>query len=380
MKTASDKVTFVTQFYQRARGGLGRYEESLLLELGKRVQLSIRPAQPLAAPPVLEKMASWIGISLQGFLANYPCRVDSVSGDLIHLCNQNLALSLFARQLPPSVLTVHDIITRVEKTQHPQMYSNLGAVARLMLHLNMMAIRRADRIISVSEYTKGDLAERLKIDPERIDVVHNGVDHELFRPLETPGPERYGLGDRDKTLLYVGSKHPRKNVGLVIQAMAQVAREFPQSVLILAGPPGTHDQEAAIDALIQDKDLAAHVVRIGFLSLEDLISLYNLSCVFVYPSLSEGFGLPPLEAMACGCPVVVSDATSLPEVVGDGGILVDPEDVEGWVHAITAVLKDDALREELRQRGLARAARFSWERAAEETIRVYEKLGAGGRG
>ena len=102
-----------------------------------------------------------------------------------------------------------------------------------------------------------------------------------------------------------------------------------------------------------------------------------MSLLFVYPSMYEGFGLPPLEAMACGCPAVVSDATSLPEVVGNGGVLVDPQDVEGWVQAITAILKDDSLRDDLRQRGLERAAMFDWARTAEETIQVYQEMGVG---
>ena len=380
MKTISGKVSFITQYYRHAGGGLGRYEDFLVPELLKKVPIRLISASPVRFPGGIVGLARLSGRDLHAVAANYPCRLrDPLVDSLVHLCNQNLALALLTNRIQKSVITVHDIITYVDLKSRSLGGTDYGPIALLLLRVNSWAIRRADRVIAISNHTKRDLVEILGVDAAKVVVIPNGVDHTVYRPLAAPTEflQRFDLAQNAKYVLYVGSRHPRKNLGTLCRAMARVRTIVPQARLLMVGPSGTPDQERALSASIQAAGLDQSVDFISFVPPAELPLVYNMSTLFVYPSMYEGFGLPPLEAMACGCPAVVSDATSLPEVVGNGGVLVDPEDVEGWVQAITAILKDDSLRDDLRQRGLERAAMFDWARTAEETIQVYQEMGVG---
>ena len=175
-----------------------------------------------------------------------------------------------------------------------------------------------------------------------------------------------------KFILYVGVLEPRKNVPLLMEAYAQIAAEYPDVPLIIAGKKGWMYEE--IFQQVTQLGIAERTRFLGYVPEDDLIGLYNAARVFVYPSRYEGFGLPVLEAMQCGVPVITCDVSSMPEVAGDAALLVNPDDAPGLAQSMRRVLDDDALARDLSQRGQARATQFSWQRCARETLEVYRSL------
>ena len=198
-----------------------------------------------------------------------------------------------------------------------------------------------------------------------------------FRPLDEAAVRafraRYGLPDR--FILYLGTLEPRKNVPRLLEAYARLRRGGEAPMLVLAGPRGW--RHAAIDARVAALGLGDAVRFLGYVPASDLPLCYNAASVFVYPSLYEGLGLPPLEALACGTPVVASNASSLPEALGDAALLVDPRDPAALAGALAAALADEPLRGRLRAAGFAQARRFSWRRMAEQTLAVYHGVRQG---
>ncbi len=233
-------------------------------------------------------------------------------------------------------------------------------------------IERANRIITISNYIKRE-GIGFGLPEEKLRVIHLGFDQEFFR-IYPPRDLRllkkqYRLPEH--FMLFVGSIEPRKNLKNLISAYLSLDKEIRKDIkLVLAGFKGW--ENGGIMELL--KKVKSDVVYLGYLSNIELGKLYNLATLFVYPSLYEGFGLPPLEAMACGCPVVVSDAASMPEVCGDAAQYVDPHDVDSIAHGIVRVLSDGARRRSLIVRGLARSRLFNWERAAKDHIAVFEEV------
>jgi len=272
--------------------------------------------------------------------------------------------SLFA--LRNTVLTVHDLSflhqPRWFRTGHAAYYRH--AVAR--------SARLARRVIADSQATAADLHERLGIPEDRIDVIPLGVD-EAYKPLPEDAAARvrtkYGLPERH--FLYLGTLEPRKNLERLIEAWSRIADACPLD-LVLAGRSGW--KTGAIEHAIAASPHARRIHRPGFVDQQDLPALIGAAEVFVWPSLCEGFGLPPLEAMACGVPVLTSNVSSLPEVVGDAALLVDPHDVDAIATAMLQLVKDASLRDALKARGLDRAAGFTWRRTAEATIETYRAV------
>jgi len=232
----------------------------------------------------------------------------------------------------------------------------------------------ADAIIAVSRSTKAEILKYLKVPEEKIQVIYEGCSP-AFRPLPRDESkrkirEKYNIpGD---FILYVGTLEPRKNLKGLIQAYHR-SRAREDFLLVLAGGKGWKYKH--IFRLVSQLDLKDKVIFTGYVPDSDLPALYSSASLFVYPSFYEGFGLPPLEAMACGIPVIVSRTTSLPEVVGDAGVYVDPMEVEQISTAIDTVLADAQLRHTLQKRGLKRAKLFTWEKTARETLKLYRKLG-----
>ncbi|RLC69773.1 MAG: glycosyltransferase family 1 protein [Chloroflexi bacterium] len=283
--------------------------------------------------------------------------------------------------LPPvwrarAVLTVHDLsFLRV-----PECFT--GALRRYLERVVPRSVRRADHVIADSHSTKRDLVELLGTPAGKVTVIHSGVEPR-FRPIVDraalgPVRQRYDLPER--FIISVGTLQPRKNFATLVEAFARLKSETgnwkpgARSLkLVIAGGRGWLYEE--IFARVEALGLQGDVLFPGFVADEDLPALYNLAEAFVLPSLYEGFGLPPLEAMACGTPVVTSNVSSLPEVVGDAGLMVEPADVESLAAAIERVLEDGGLRREMVQRGLARAKEFTWERAARRLLGVYTRMG-----
>ena len=234
------------------------------------------------------------------------------------------------------------------------------------------AARKARNILTISEYSRRRISSLLAIPSQRVHVVHLAVE-ESYRPLEKPDPallSRYGI--RAPYLLYVGDLKPLKNVGFLLETYAKLPAPLRERYqLVIAGSWGTgfSDVKRQSEAL----GIAARTICCGFIEEADLPKIYAQAALFVYPSLYEGFGLPPLEAMACGVPVVCSNRTSLPEVVGEGGLLLDPKDTSAWPETVQRLLTQDEARRQLAARGLARAKHFTLEKTAERFLKALEE-------
>jgi glycosyltransferase involved in cell wall biosynthesis len=276
-----------------------------------------------------------------------------------------------ARTRCPSVITMHDLAFLL----YPRFLTRDSA--RYYGQVDVAA-RQADHIIAVSESTKRDTVRLLGVPPQKITVIHEAA-HPLFTPLtddETLARIRVHYRLPSDFVLFVSTIEPRKNLPTLLRAFRRLRDNYKsQTLLAIAGRRGWLSEE--VDGVIADLKLDNAVRFLGGVPNEELVYLYNAARLFVLPSFYEGFGLPPLEAMACGTPVIVSNVSSLPEVVGDAGLLVHPEDVEGLTVAMWRALTDEDLRRELREKGFKRARTFSWQRAARETLDVYRKVARG---
>lgn len=266
----------------------------------------------------------------------------------------------------PMVVTVYDLSFLL----FPQ---GLSAARRWYLrNFTGLTCRRALRVLAISQSTADDLSRLLGISGDRIDVTPLGYDKAVFRPMTAATIEefraRQGLPDR--FWLFVGTLEPRKNLTMLLRAYARLphSRRLP---LILCGGKGWMADD--IFATIEREGLGEHVRHIGFVPAEDLPLWYNSAEAFLYPSIYEGFGLPVLEAMACGAPVVTTSVSSLPEVAGEAGLCLPPEDAERWTGALNDISTDHDWREAARAKGLERARRFSWQRTAALTLDSYRK-------
>ncbi|MDQ3702124.1 MAG: glycosyltransferase family 4 protein [Chloroflexota bacterium] len=265
------------------------------------------------------------------------------------------------------IVTLHDAIA----FRYPEGYTRLNN----FLHRQYVpaTLRNVDAVITVSEDSRKDLVHFLQLPPHKVFVVPNAAGP-AFRPLPSEvaleTARRYGAAP--PFILYVGALEARKNVPTLLHAFARLRPHFPEVTLVICGQPTW--KFAEIPKTLAALDLASSVRFTGFVADADLPALYNAAAVFCFPSFYEGFGLPVLEAMACGTPVVCSKASSLPEVAGDAALLVEPSDIIGLADALAGPLADQALAASLRERGLARAATFSWARAAELTLGVYRHV------
>jgi len=265
----------------------------------------------------------------------------------------------------PTVVTVHDLSLLVHPEWHPR-----DRVRYFERHFGRR-LRWVRRFIAVSAYTRTEMIRHLGLPADAIDVVHLAA-RPAFRPMP---PQWYRpllrtLGLPDSYLLFVGTIEPRKNVSGLVEAYMQLPAPLrARYPLVIVGRWGWGYAEAAA----RIERLNGQVRLIGYVSEQQLVAIYNGAAALVYPSWYEGFGLPPLEMMACGRPVIASNRTSLPEVLGDAALMVDPEHTESIAAAIRTVLEEPELAERLGRRGLARAAHFSWLQTAARTAAVYRK-------
>ena len=363
-RPAASRVVFVAT---TGHGSMDRYSRQLAPHLGVEILetgMYQRTGELFGIPLVSTR-------SLRGLAADLAFvrrlrRLDAV----VHFPNHHMA-RYGSFLSAPHVVTVHDVIRHLDARGGECLIHVPNARDRIFLRLDAAGIRAAAAVIAVSEATKRDLVTHLGAPPERVFVVYEGVDHRLFRPVE-----RRLLDAR--YVLFVGSEHPRKNLVTLLRAFASLTREraFRDLKLVKLGAAGGPEGPFRDDTLraVRELGLERDVVFTGPVDDEDLPVYYSGAECLVLPSLYEGFGLPPLEAMACGCPAIVSSAGSLPEIAGDAALAVDPRDADALAAAIRAVLTDDTLRADLRRRGRARAASFTWERAGAETMRVYDAV------
>jgi glycosyltransferase involved in cell wall biosynthesis len=357
------------------RAGLGRYAESLaralVQEHPKRFALFYnrdRETSPLAGLERVPtrtvcagykpwRMAVWLGQFLGlGFERLVP------EAELYH-ATEHLLLPL---RRVPTVLTVHDLIYHLFPEHHKPL--NFWFLNRAM----PLFVQRARAVIAVSESTKQDLIRCYSVHPDKIIVVHEAAAPH-FRPAS---PEaiaavrtRYGLPEG--FILTVGTIEPRKNLSRLLDALQRLRQKGDDARLVMVGSKGWLYE--GFFRRLEELQLGDAVLLPGYVPDADLPAVYSAATLCVLPSLYEGFGLSVLEAMACGTAVVCSRASSLPEVSGDAARYFDPTDVDEMAEAIETVWHDEALRAEMGRRGLAQAARFSWARAAEETMAVYQR-------
>ena len=296
----------------------------------------------------------------------FPRACRRLGADLIHVPYWGSPL----RSPSPTVVTVHDLIPMVLREYRG------GALARFYTSLVAAAARGAQHVITDSSASKADVTTRLAIPEARVTAIHLAAD-EHFQPgsADRAVLDRYGLPE--SYVLYLGGFDIRKNVSGLLHAYSfvgpAIGDEYP---LVLAGrfPPTVSRRFPDIRGLMQELALGGWVKMTGFVDEADKLAIYRGAAVVVQVSTYEGFGLTALEAMACGKPVVVSDRSSLPEVVGPAGFVLDPDDHRGIAGAIIACAIQDGLREELRELGLAQAARFSWSLTANRTLEVYRQV------
>jgi glycosyltransferase involved in cell wall biosynthesis len=282
--------------------------------------------------------------------------------------------------LPPlvrcrSIVTIHDCI----HLMFPQYLPGRLALAYARTSI-VTAARRADRVLTVSESSKRDILRFVDVPAEKIDVIYNAPDERFaVEPrLEDVDRvrERYQL--QDEFVLYAGNVKPHKNLARVIEAFHIVRkRGLDRLKLVMIGDEIS--KYAELRRAVHRHQLHQYVRFLGYLPEDTLAVLYRLAGVFVFPSLYEGFGLPPLEAMASGTPVVTSNVSSLPEVAGDAAILVDPYDPAAIADGMYRVLTDRPLQASLRQKGIARAREFSWEESVRRVHDIYKRVASGGR-
>ncbi len=287
--------------------------------------------------------------------------------DLFHATDFVLAPTRARRK----VLTVHDLAFLF--------YPN-AAMPSLHHYLNIVvprSVQRADGIIADSHHTAHDLTEQWRVPPERITVVQGAVDHSHFRPVIDPVRrqavrERYAIGDRP-FILALSRLEPRKNFARLIEAFAQARLEaqLPHRLVIGGGKGWLYDE---IFRSVGELDLQEHVHFTGFVEEADLPALYSTAEFFAYPSLYEGFGLPIVEALACGTPVLAADNSCLPEAGGPGAFYVQAEEVGSIAAGIAQLATDAALRAQLRIAGLQHAAQFTWERSAQQLLAAYARV------
>jgi glycosyltransferase involved in cell wall biosynthesis len=266
----------------------------------------------------------------------------------------------------PAVATVHDIAFHLFPEIQPPAYRNYWT------RWTRIACEQADRIIAVSEATRRDLLEHFRVDPAKVKVVHEAADPFMSEPAEPGELEkiRSQLGFPDRFLLFVGTLEPRKNLPFLLSvyrlAKAQ-GKELPP-LLVAGGKGWLHDSISEEMA-----GLGEAVRPLGYLDRPSLRALYREATLVLVPSKYEGFGLQAMEAMAAGGAVIAADLSSLPEVVGEGGVLLPVTDPRVWVDNLVRLVEDSSARERLREKGLDQASRFSWKRAARETLTVYRE-------
>jgi glycosyltransferase involved in cell wall biosynthesis len=290
--------------------------------------------------------------------------------DILHITHHHMA-RYAAKAARPFILTAHDVIRWMDMNRTDPLISPPRARDARGLRRDYAAFTEAAAIIAVSQLTKNDLVKHLHLDPSRIFVVHEAVDTDRFRPS----------GSRpvlDPYVLFVGSEQPRKNLDVLLRAFAQVKQHarFRRLRLLKVGTPGSAEARFRDHTLrtVSELDLNDDVIFTGYVSDADLPSYYTHAECFVLPSRYEGFGLPPLEAMACGCPVISSNAGSLPEVVGEAALQVDPTDAQALAEAMCQVLDNPSLATALSRRGTRRVGDFSWDKVVHETLDVYRRV------
>ncbi|WP_454061383.1 glycosyltransferase family 4 protein [Candidatus Nitrospira salsa] len=360
------KIVIAAWHLKNFNVGLGRYTRNLIEGLGRVDQTNeyevLVPVKDLNFPDYpnvryrfcrypLFKRRFWEQTATMS-VGNY---------DLLHFPYD----SCLAIKRGKFVVTIHDV--------KPLLYPKPTKRFNLYGHIKRLCIPRPleniDHIITVSECSRRDIVEYLGIPHEQITVIPQGVEHGLFLPPSTEVTQAQAM---IPYVLCVAGADPTKNIQSLIHAFSLLPEDVRHSHQLIF--VGDIKKQGDLPLFVKQKGIEKQIVFAGMVSDQQLIRYYQHASLFVFPSLYEGFGLPVLEAMACGCPVVCSNTSSLPEVVGDAAMMVSPMDVAALEHAMKQVLTDPSLQHRMRNAGLQRAKQFSWEQTATQTVQLYERV------
>jgi len=361
----------------KGMGGIGRYTWCLLREYAKADSENrfvcyfthLEPPGPLDLPPRFEVRRFQAGMIDERFdQLILPSLLKEDDVDLYH--NPTFAVPIIKTRAR-IVSTVHDVVFK----RHPELVE--GRLAQYLDKATLRAAKTADLILTVSDFSRGEISQLYGVGRERIRVIPNGM---------TPPRATMGRGESPLALaglglagcpyvLYVGSLEPKKNIKCLLEAFELVLRNHPTSTLKLVLVGGSAASGYPVEEWVKAPGLRGRVVLAGYVAEELLNALYEDALIFVYPSLYEGFGLPPLEAMARGVPTIVSSTSSLPEVVGEDGVCVDPRRPDLFADAISALAADADRRNELSERGRKRASDYTWTKSALHHLEAFKSLG-----
>jgi glycosyltransferase involved in cell wall biosynthesis len=324
--------------------------------LSEAARASFRLDRPNVKLHVLRPASRWISMPV-----GLPFALQRSGCDFLHA---TLTAPPFLPK--PLMFTVHDLTM----LRNPEFYDRL--IRMRLAETIRPAIKKARMLVCISSSVQRELQEEFRVSDDRVTVVHHGVSP-AFRPVaEARGVVKIKLGIDRPYLLFVGQMKLRKNIVRILEAFARVREMGHDVALVLAGRRG-HTSEG-MNEVIARQQLAPHLIELGHVEDALLPALYSAAEAFVFPSLHEGFGLPVLESMACGTPVLTSNTSALPEIAGDAALLVDPTSVDEIADGLSRLLTDTCLRSKLITAGKVRSSHFTWESAAEQTMRAYDRM------
>lgn len=357
-------VDFVVGRTNIGTTGIGRYIVELMCNM-ERVDARVIDFNPSLGIRPGEKLLS---------LLFFPHKVKtSVRKDSVkHFASQIQSQVLNFHDLRPSLVTCHDF--------HPLISGEYSWLDTATVYMGVKGMLKADRVCCVSDFTAEEAQRYLHLDPKRITVIPPGIDHQRYHPCRGKEEPRrkLGLPLKKKLFLFVGSEQPRKNLPLILSALKILEKEGVDFLFLKIGKPQWKKGRASTVKAAASQGVLERIHFLDEVPENKLPDYYRAADVLVFPSRYEGFGLPLLEAMACGCPVVALRRASVPEVVGEAGILLDEENPQRFAEALARVVSDDGLAADLSERGIRRAALFSWERTARLYRQLYEELLEGG--
>ncbi len=350
--------------------GIGTYLQNIIPALAAHFDLTLVGDEEILQNDTASIVSTNIPIYSVAELLRFPWLIPSC--DIFWSPHYNVPLlPIRARK---RLVTIHDVF-------HLAFYETLTFKQKMYARLAFSAAaRRSDHIITVSAFSKAEIVKYLDIDSSKIAMIHNGVNHALFRPItdeiqRQQVVSRYQLPGR--FMLYVGNVKPHKNLRSLVEAFARVKDEMPDLCLVVAGKKeGFITGESEVFSLLgQDEALSRRIIFTGFVAAEDLPVLYSLAGLFVFPSLYEGFGLPPLEAMACGCPALVSDRASMPEICGKAAWYTTPENSGQMAQKIREAFRlPEEQRQQWMEAGIRQAGLFTWQASAGQHINLLKSL------
>jgi glycosyltransferase involved in cell wall biosynthesis len=285
-------------------------------------------------------------------------------GYIKYITSQELAYTIKSIKMDKTVVTCYDLIPWVYDGNRSRLWKDI-----------MIGLRRADDIITISKFSKDEIIKYLNFPEDNIHIVYPAVDHSVY--YENHNKEILDVNNiihDHGIILYVGSETPRQNVPVLLNAFAILKKKIPGIKLVKIGESQSYGARKNLHRLIKELELCDDIIFAGYVPEEDMPKWYNAADILVYPCDYAGFGLPPVEAMACGTPVITSNTTSLPEVVGDAGIMIDPHDFKLMADKMYEVLTDDKIMDQMISGGLKRAKLFNWDDSAKKTLEIYKRM------